>query len=41
MEKLNRTLLATDLDLQGMSKLVVKIRCVLRNVQSPRRGFAS
>jgi hypothetical protein len=41
MHKLNSTLLATDLDLSGMNKLVVKIRCVLRNVQSPRRGFAS
>jgi Methylamine utilization protein MauJ len=41
MDKLNRTLLATDIDLQGVSKLVVRIRCVLRNVQSQRRGFAS
>lgn len=41
MDQLNRTLLTTDLDLQGVSKMVVKIRCVLRNVQSPRRGFAS
>jgi hypothetical protein len=41
MDKLNRTLLETDLDLQGISKLMVRIRCVLRNVQSPRRRFAS
>ena len=41
MDKLNRTLLATDLDLHGINKLVLRIRCVLRNVQSPRRGFAS
>jgi hypothetical protein len=41
MEKVNRTLLTTDLDLRGISKLIVRIRCVLRNVQSPRRGFAS
>ena len=40
-DKLNRTLLTTDLDLQGITKLVVRIRCVLRNVQSPRRGFGS
>jgi hypothetical protein len=40
-EKLNRTLLTTDLDLTGASKLVVRIRCVLRNVQGPRRGFPS
>ena len=40
-KKMNRTLLATDLDLTSASKLVVRIRCVLLNVQSPRRGFAS
>lgn len=40
-EKMNRTLLAADLDLTGASKLTVRIRCVLRNVQSPRRGFGS
>lgn len=40
MDKVNRRL-ATNLDLQGVTKVVVKIRCVLRNVQSPRRGFAS
>ena len=41
MDKFNRTLLPTDLDVQEINKLVVTIRCVLRNVQSPRRGFAS
>lgn len=40
-EKMNRTLLVADLDLTGASKLAVRIRCVLRNVQSPQRGFAS
>ena len=41
MDKLNRTLLPTDLDLVGITKLILRIRCVLRNAQSPRRGFAS
>jgi hypothetical protein len=41
IDKLNRTLLPTDLDLVGISKLRVRIRCVLRNAQSPRRGFSS
>jgi hypothetical protein len=41
MDKLNRTLLPTDLNLVGISKLILRIRCVLRNAQSPRRGFAS
>lgn len=40
-EKMNRTLLAADLDLTDASKLVIRIRCILRNVQSPRRDFAS
>jgi len=40
-EKMNRTLLSADLDLTCASKLVVRIRCVLRNAQSPRQGFAS
>jgi hypothetical protein len=38
--KMNRTLLGTDLDLAGVSKFVVRVRCVLRNRQSPRRGFS-
>jgi len=39
-DKMNRTLLTPDLDLTGVSKLVVRVRCVLRNRQSPRRGFS-
>ena len=38
--RMNRTLINTDLDLDGTSKLVVRVRCVLRNVRSPRRGFS-
>jgi hypothetical protein len=38
--KINRTLISTDLSLQDISKLIVRIRCVLRNVQSPKRGFS-
>jgi len=38
--KLNRTLLTTGLDLADVSKFVVRVRCVLRNRQSPRRGFS-
>jgi len=41
MEKMNVTTLTTDLDLAGVGKLVVLVRCVLRNVQGPRRGFAA
>lgn len=41
MEKMNGTMLCTELDLQGVSKLVIRVRCVLRNTQQPRRGFAS
>jgi len=37
--KLNRTLMSTDLELEGVSKLVIRIRCVLRN-QTPKRGFS-
>ncbi|MES1254681.1 MAG: methylamine utilization protein MauJ, partial [Acidobacteriota bacterium] len=40
-DKFNRTLIKTDLNLQGISKLVVKVRCVLRNIHAPRRGFSS
>jgi hypothetical protein len=39
-DKMNRTLMSTDLDLAGLSKFVVQVRCVLRNRQSPRRGFS-
>lgn len=38
--KMNRTLMSTDLDLRGISKLVARVRCVLRNRQSPKRGFS-
>ena len=41
MEKMNVTTLTTDLDLAGVGKLVILVRCVLRNVQGPRRGFAA
>ena len=40
MDKMSGTLLRTELDLQGVNKLVIRIRCVLRNTQQPRRGFA-
>ncbi len=39
-DKMNRTSMSTDLELEGVSKLVVRIRCVLRNVQSAKRGFS-
>ena len=39
-DKMNRTLMSTDLELEGVSKLVIRIRCVLRNLQSPKRGFS-
>ncbi len=38
--KMNRTLLGAHLDLAGVSKFVVRVRCVLRNRQSPKRGFS-
>jgi hypothetical protein len=38
--KMNRTLMSTDLDLMAVSKLVLRVRCVLRNLQSPKRGFS-
>lgn len=41
MDKMSGTLLRTELDLQGASKLLIRVRCVLRNTQQPRRGFAS
>jgi hypothetical protein len=41
MDKMNRTLLHTDLDLASVNKLVIRVRCVLRNAQEARRGFAS
>ncbi len=39
-DKMNRTLMSTDLELEGVSKLVIRIRCVLRNLQLPKRGFS-
>lgn len=39
-DKMNRTLLKTDLDLEGISKAVIRIRCILRNLETPKRGFA-
>lgn len=41
IDKMNGTLRRTDLDLEGVSKLVIRVRCVLRNAQEARRGFAS
>ncbi len=38
--KMNRTLMRTEFELEGISKLVVRIRCVFRNLESPRRGFS-
>ena len=38
--KMNRTLLGTDIELAGVSKFVVRVRCLLRNRQSPKRGFS-
>jgi hypothetical protein len=38
--KMNRTLLRTDLDLDGVTHLVFRIRCILRNQQAPKRGFS-
>jgi len=39
-DKMNRTLMSTDLELENVSKLVIRIRCVLRNLQSPKPGFS-
>lgn len=38
--KFNRTLLPTDLDLAGVGKFVAVVRCILRNVKGPKRGFS-
>jgi hypothetical protein len=35
VEKMNQTLMRTDLDLAGVSKLVLRVRCILRNPPSP------
>jgi hypothetical protein len=38
--KMNRTLMTTDLDLTDVFKLILRIRCILRNVQGPKLGFS-
>ena len=38
--RINSTLIGTDLVLGGINKLVINVRCILRNVQSPKRGFS-
>jgi hypothetical protein len=38
--RINRTLIGTDLALEDVNKLVVNVRCILRNVQSQRSGFS-
>lgn len=40
-KKMNETLIKVELEVTEMAKLVVNIRCVLRNLQQPRRGFLS
>jgi hypothetical protein len=40
VDRMNKTLMDTDLDLDGVNKLVINVRCLLRNVQSPKRGFS-
>jgi len=39
-DKMNRTLIPTDLDVNDISKLVIRVRCVLRNLQGPKRRFS-
>lgn len=39
-DKMNRTLLPTDLDVTDVSKLILRVRCVLRNLQGPKRRFS-
>ena len=41
MGKMNATALTTNLGLEGVGKLIVRVRCVFRNVQGPRRGFVA
>lgn len=38
--RMNSTLISTDLDVDGVKKLVINVRCILRNVQSQKRGFS-
>jgi hypothetical protein len=37
---INNTLIGTDLVLDGVNRLVINVRCILRNVQSQKRGFS-
>jgi hypothetical protein len=39
-ERFNDTLITTELDLDGVHKLIINVRCLLRNVQSQQRGFS-
>lgn len=41
MNRMNAAALTADLELTGVSKIEIRVRCVLRSVQGPRRGFAS
>ncbi|MBL8297926.1 MAG: hypothetical protein JNN30_06190 [Rhodanobacteraceae bacterium] len=41
MEKMSGTLHTTDLDIDGANKLIIRVRCVLRNERSQRRDFTS
>jgi hypothetical protein len=39
-DKMNCTLMPTDLDVSDVSKLVLRVRCVLRNLQGPKLKFS-
>ena len=39
-DKMNRTLIPTDLDITDVSKLILRVRCVLRNLRGPKRKFS-
>lgn len=41
IDKMNETILHTDLDILGVTKLVARVRCILRNAQDAQRGFAN
>ena len=38
--KLNSSGMTTDMELDDVRTLVVQVRCILRNQQSPKRGFS-
>jgi hypothetical protein len=38
--RMNSTLISADLALDGVNKLVINVRCILRNVKSQRLGFS-